>query len=75
MPKKKTKAKEAEKKEPSLIGKKLTMKMTLGTPKRCFPVGAKVEVGVDISEETARGFLRSGAAEFTSEAPGPSETK
>lgn len=73
--KNKAKAKAVEKKQPGLTGKKLTMKLTLGTPKRCFLAGSTVTVGKEIPEDTARGWLRSGHAELTAEAPGPSEVK
>ncbi len=73
--KSRAKAKPVEIKQPSLVGKKLTMKLTLGTPKRCFLAGQVIEVGKEIPEDTARGWLRSGHAELTAEAPGPSETK
>lgn len=75
MPKKKEKAKPKEKKEPSLIGKKIVMLMTLGTPKRPFTAGQRVEVGKDVAEETARGWIRAGAAELTGDLPVPSEVK
>jgi len=51
------------------------MKRTLGTPKRCFLVGDRVEVGKELSEDTAQAWLKSGHAELTSDLPGPSETK
>ena len=51
------------------------MRLTLGTPKRCFLAGQVIEVGKEIPEDTARGWLRSGHAELTAEAPGPSEVK
>jgi len=77
MVKKKTKpnAKPVEKKEPSLVGKKIVMKMTLGTPKRCFLAGSRIEVGKEIPEDTAWGWLKSGAAELIGDLPGPSEIK
>jgi len=62
-------------KKSNLTGRKITMKLTLGTPKRAYVAGDKIVVGKDISEETAQGWLDTGAAELTSEAPGPSETK
>lgn len=71
----KQKAKPVVKKKPSLVGKKIVMKQTLGTPKRCFRAGQRVEVGREITEETARAWLGSGAAELTSDLPGPSEVK
>jgi hypothetical protein len=71
----KSKAKPVEKKAPSLIGKKIVMKQTLGTPKRCFTAGSRLEVGKDISEDNARAWLGSGHAELTGDLPGPSETK
>ena len=71
----KEKAKPEEKKQPSLAGKKLVMRQTLGTPKRCFIPGQVIEVGKENPEDTARGWLRSGYAELTAEAPGPSEVK
>ena len=73
--KSRAKAKPVEKKEPSLAGKKLTMKLTLGTPKRCFLAGSTVVVGKEIPVDTARGWLGSGHAELTAEAPGPTEVK
>lgn len=75
MPNKKKKDKAAEKKEPSLVGKKIIMKLTLGTPKRCFLAGDRLEVGKEISEDTARSWLRSGHAELTGDLPSPSEFK
>jgi len=71
----KAKAKPVEKKEPSLVGKKIVMKLTLGTPKRCFLAGSRIEVGKEIPEDTARGWLKSGAAELTGDLPGPAEIK
>lgn len=75
MAKSKAKPKPKEKKAPSLVGKKIVMKTILGTPKRCFTPGVRLEVGKDISEETARGWLKSGAAELTADLPAPSEVK
>ena len=75
MAKKKNKAKAVEKKKPGLVGKKLVMKLTLGTPKRCFLAGSRIEVGKDIPEDTARGWLKSGHAELTGDLPAPSEVK
>lgn len=75
MAKKKDKAKPVEKKEPSLAGKKIVMLMTLGTPKRCFTVGSQITVGKDIPEESARGWLKSGAAELIRDLPAPTEIK
>lgn len=72
---KKATAKPVEKKEPSLVGKKLTMKRTLGTPKRCFLAGDTVIVGKELPEDSAKAWLKSGHAELTAEAPGPSEVK
>lgn len=71
----KQKAKPVEKKKPSLVGKKIVMLETLGTPKRCFTAGDRVVIGKDISEETGRSWLGSGAAELTADLPGPSEVK
>jgi hypothetical protein len=71
----KAKAKPVEKKEPSLVGKKLTMKLTLGTPKRCFLAGSTVVIGKELTEDTAKAWLKSGHAELTADLPGPSETK
>jgi hypothetical protein len=73
--KSRAKAKPVEKKEPSLVGKKLTMKLTLGTPKRCFLAGQRIEVGKEIPADTARGWLRSGHAELIGDLPAPSEIK
>lgn len=73
--KKKAKAKPVKKKEPSLIGKKIVMRTTLGTPKKCFLAGSSFVVGKDLSTETAQAWLKSGAAELTADLPGPSETK
>jgi len=75
MAKNKSKAKPVEKKEPSLVGKKIVMKLTLGNPKRCFLAGSRLEVGKDVPEDSARGWLRSGHAELTGDLPGPSEVK
>lgn len=71
----KAKAKSVEKRKSSLVGKKIVMKLTLGTPKRCFRAGQRVEVGKEVTEETARAWLGSGAAELTADLPGPSEVK
>lgn len=71
----KAKAKPAEKKKPSLVGKKIVMKTTLGTPKKCFLAGSRVEVGKEIKEDTAKAWLKSGHAELTADLPGPSEVK
>ncbi len=73
--KSRAKAKPAVEKKDPLLGKKLTMKLTLGTPKRCFLAGSTVVVGRDIPVDTARGWIGSGHAELTAEAPGPSEVK
>jgi len=73
--KNKTKAKPVEKKKPSLVGKKIVMKLTLGTPKRCFLAGSRLEVGKEIKEETAKAWLKSGHAELTADLPGPTEVK
>ena len=62
-------------KKSNLTGKKITMKLSMGTPKRAYVAGDKVVAGKDIPEETAQAWLNSGIAELTSEAPGPSETK
>lgn len=70
--KKRTKKK---KKAPSLIGKKIVMKMTLGTPKLCFLAGSGFVVGKDLSVETAQAWLKSGAAELIGNLPSPSEFK
>lgn len=81
MPKDKLKAKAKEKissstgKKSNLTGKKITMKMTLGTPKRAYLTGDEIIVGKDIAEETAQSWLDTGAAELTTESSGPSETK
>jgi len=77
MPRKRTKAKAkpVEKKEPSLIGKKIVMKMTLGTPKKCFLAGDSFVVGKDLPIESAQAWLKSGAAELIADLPGPSEIK
>ena len=75
MPKKKDKAKVQPKKAPSLVGKRIVMKMTLGTPKKCFLAGSSFVVGRDLSTETARAWLNSGAAELTGDLPVPSEIK
>lgn len=75
MTKKKAKAKPVEKKNPGLVGKKIVMKSTLGTPKRCFLAGDRIEVGKEITEDTAQSWLNSGHAELTSDLPGPSEVK
>jgi hypothetical protein len=45
------------------LPKKIRMKMTLATPKRCFTAGLLLKVGEDVSEDTARSWLKSGAAE------------
>lgn len=71
----KAKAKSRKKKEPSLIGKKIVMKMTLGTPKTCFLAGKSFVVGKDLSVETAQAWLNSGAAELIGDLPSPSEFK
>lgn len=83
MPKKKDKleAKAKEKissstgKKSNLTGKKITMKISLGTPKRAYAAGDKVVVGKDIAEDTAQAWLDQGAAELTADLPGPSEVK
>lgn len=79
MPKKKektkAKAKPKKKKEPSLAGKKIVMKMTLGTPKKCFLAGDSYVVGKDLPIETVQAWLKSGAAELIGNLPNPSEFK
>lgn len=71
----KHKAKAQPKKEPGLVGKKIVMKTTLGTPKKCFLAGSSFVVGKDLSAETAQAWLNSGAAELTGDLPVPSEIK
>lgn len=41
---------------------KIIMLATLGTPKKCFVHGNIYEIGKDLSEETARAWIRSGSA-------------
>lgn len=60
---------------PPALPRRIRMKMTLGTPKRCFTAGLLLRVGEDVSEDTARSWLKSGAAEEDKSLQPEMETK
>lgn len=57
------------------LPKKIRVLVSIGTAERAFQPGKSYKVGPEVSEASARSYLKAGLAEIDAAAEGPSETK
>jgi hypothetical protein len=59
---------------PKLKGKFVALR-TFGTPQVCYKAGDQYTIGIDMTEEQAKSWLKSGYIERISDLPKPKEVK